>query len=444
MDNKFTKTKLASAVSAAALAMAVSAPSSAVVVVGGDNGWEVSFDGNVNLFYNNWSADATVSGVGGPGVSAGLFRDGENSSHLNEGLLPAFFSFTVKSPTVNGLTGSGRISFAPDSSNAKDSRNDKGGSAIDMREVVANVDGSFGTFSFGRTLGLYQRQAILSDHTLFGVGAPALTDGGGTTLGRIGYGYIYPEFRTRFAYKTPNINGFQVEVGAFDPQEPFGGGLGNFETDTPQIQVEATYATSFTGGTVNVWGGILWQDMEFVATGDDVDIFGWEVGAKATFGGFHVWGHYYDGEALGTDFKQGGQVAFPGGLGAGVAGVFSASSVNCSTALTPAGAPAGCSEAENDGFVIEGGYTFAGKTKVAISYGETNQDSDASLGTGGILAFNDVTHEMWSVGVYHDVTSWLKLVAEYNDFEQKAKTPTGAPVNGFEGDGFSIGGFFLW
>ena len=41
-------------------------------------------------------------------------------------------------------------------------------------------------------------------------------------LGRIGYGYVYPDFRTRFVYQTPDMNGFQLSVGIFDPQQPGG------------------------------------------------------------------------------------------------------------------------------------------------------------------------------------------------------------------------------
>ena len=46
MANQFSKTKLAAAVSAAAFGAGLSAPAGAVVVVGGNDGWEVSFDGN--------------------------------------------------------------------------------------------------------------------------------------------------------------------------------------------------------------------------------------------------------------------------------------------------------------------------------------------------------------------------------------------------------------
>src|SRR5690606_20151374 len=130
-------------------------------------------------------------------------------------------------------------------------------------------------------------------------------DGGGTGLGRIGFGYVYPDFRTRFTYKTPDINGFNLELGIFDPQEPvnglspFSGGM--VETDTPQFQAEATYTTGFEGGSFNAWFGLLWQEMEITAsplggTGD-VDSFGWNIGVDVKFGGFNVVGSYYDGEA---------------------------------------------------------------------------------------------------------------------------------------------------
>jgi len=477
----FKKTKLATAVSTAALVTALTAPSQAVVV-GGEGGWEVSFSGEVNLFYNQWDFDIETAG-GGPGALDGTAFAGD-SSHLQEGLLPAFFTFKAKSPTVNGLTGTAQISFAPDSSNSKLTRNDKGGSAIDMREVMFNVDGSFGTISAGRSLGLYQRQAILKDMTLFGVGAGVTSDAGGTTLGRIGYGYVYPEFRTRFAYKTPSINGFQLEVGVFDPQESAPGitgastfaakasmfvttmgtatvttfnsvftAKGAYETDTPQFQAEATYNTSFQGGTLGIWAGGIWQDQEFngrFGHNDDVTHWGWNVGADIGFGGFNVVGHYYDGEALGNMFKWTSGTG-PGAVGLGVPGLGGSPGFRCinvGAGTTPVAAA--CNEADNDGFYIQGTYTFGGKTKIGFSYGESNQDSELSVAPtnalGETLSFNEVEHSMWTVGIYHDVTSWLKVVAEYNDAEQECSTAAGArcALTDLEVDGFSVGGFLFY
>ena len=389
----------------------LSAPVNAAVVLGGSDGWEVSYGGFINLFYTQ--SDFELAN----GTS-------EDSAHLQEGLLPSFHTMVVKTPEVNGLKGTGQITFAVDSSSEKSSRLNKSGvlgtgSNIDMREVFFNVSGDFGTISVGRTLALFQRQAILKDYTLFGMGALVAPDAGGTGLGRIGFGYVYPDFRTRFVYETPDMNGFQLSVGIFDPQEPGGGfGVGDAaETDTPQFQAEATYNSAFEGGSFSGWAGFLWQEMEITASSmggtGDVESVGWNVGAEVTANGFNVGGSYYSGDALGPLlFTRGTNADGTVGLGYG-----------CSAST--------CDEADNDGFYIQAGYTFNGTTKVGGGYGESRQDGDS--------AFNifDVESELWTIGVYHNVNSWLKVIAEYGNYE--------STLLGFEDvDTFSIGGFLLW
>jgi hypothetical protein len=399
---KIYTTKLAAILSTLALVGALSMPTNAAVVLGGADGWEVSYGGFINLFY-------TQSDFGT-----------EDSAHLNEGLLPSFHTMVVKTPEVNGLTGTGQITFAVDSSAEKGSRLNKSGlfgttSNIDMREVFFNVAGDFGTISAGRTLALFGRQAILKDITLFGVGYLVGPDGGGTTLGRIGAGYVYPDFRTRFVYQTPDMNGFQLSVGIFDPQEPGGllGGAAGWgsETDTPQFQAEATFNSAFEGGSFSGWAGFLWQEQEITAspaggTGD-VESVGWNIGASVAAQGFSMTGQYYDGEALGVIlFSSGGGFGF-----------------NCSAA--------GCNEADNDGFYVQAAYTFNGTTKIGGGYGESRQDADAMY---GIPKWES---DLWTVGVYHDVTSWLKVVAEYGNYSHDI-------LGHDDVDTFSIGGFLLW
>ena len=397
---KIYTTKLAAILSTLALVGALSMPTNAAVVLGGADGWEVSYGGFINLFY-------TQSDFGT-----------EDSAHLNEGLLPSFHTMVVKTPEVNGLTGTGQITFAVDSSAEKGSRLNKSGlfgttSNIDMREVFFNVAGDFGTISAGRTLALFGRQAILKDITLFGVGYLVGPDGGGTTLGRIGAGYVYPDFRTRFVYQTPDMNGFQLSVGIFDPQEPGGliapaTGWGS-ETDTPQFQAEATFNSAFEGGSFSGWAGFLWQEQEITAspmggTGD-VESVGWNVGASVAAQGFSMTGQYYDGEALGVIlFSSGGGFGF-----------------NCDAM--------GCSEADNDGFYVQAAYTFNGTTKIGGGYGESSQSAN-SMNPGW-------ESDLWTVGVYHDVTSWLKVVAEYGNYSHDI-------LGHDDVDTFSIGGFLLW
>jgi hypothetical protein len=396
---KINKTKFTAVLSTLALVGALSMPTNAAVVLGGADGWEVSYGGFINLFY-------TQSDFGT-----------EDSAHLNEGLLPSFHTMVVNTPEVNGLKGTGQITFAVDASNNKSGRLNKNrlfgtDSNIDMREVFFNVSGDFGTISVGRTLALFQRQAILQDITLFGMGAMVGPDSSGTGLGRIGFGYVYPDFRTRFLYQTPDMNGFQLSVGIFDPQEPGGlidaGGYTS-ETDTPQFQAEATFNSAFEGGSFSGWAGFLWQEQEIMSspTGGtgDVESVGWNVGATVSASGFSMTGSYYDGEALGTLLFNSG-----GGLGFG-----------CDDST--------CREADNDGFYVQASYTFNGTTKIGGGYGESRQDADAINGK--------LESDLWTVGVYHDVNSWLKVIAEYGNYSSDLLAHDDV-------DTFSIGGFLLW
>ena len=394
---KFNTTKFTAVLSTLALVGALSMPTNAAVVLGGADGWEVSYGGFINLFY-------TQSDFGG-----------EDSAHLQQGLLPAFHTMVVKTPEVNGLTGTGQITFAVDSSSEKGSRLNKSGvfgtgSNIDMREVFFNVSGDFGTISAGRTLALFGRQSILKDITLFGMGALAGPDGGGTGLGRIGYGYVYPDFRTRFVYQTPDMNGFQLSVGIFDPQEPLGGAMPS-ETDTPQFQAEATFNSAFEGGSFSGWAGFIWQEQEILAhagtPGGDVETVGWNIGAQVSAQGFSMTGQYYGGEALDTLLFNTGVL---GGFGCNASG---------------------CKEADNDGFYVQAAYTFNGATKIGGGYGESKQDADPMYGIA------ELQGDLWTVGVYHDVNSWLKVIAEYGNYSNDT-------LGQDDVDTFSIGGFLLW
>lgn len=202
------KAKLAAIACGAVLASMASVPAQAVTWSGND-GWEVQYTGFVNLFYNQLDFKKNSDG-----------SKIEDSSLLNEGLLPSFHTMKAKSPTVGGLTGTSQITFAIDTSTDKNVNLNKGADDnIDLREVFFNVEGGFGTISIGRTLALFQRQAILKDITLFGVGGVVSPDANGTTLGRIGAGYVYPDFRARFLWQSPDMSGFQMSLGVFQPRE---------------------------------------------------------------------------------------------------------------------------------------------------------------------------------------------------------------------------------
>jgi len=434
MAKQFSKTKLAAAVGAAAFGAGVAAPAGAVVVVGGNDGWEVSFDGNVNAFY-------TVGDYDQGYVTESVDK---NSSRVHSGFLPAFFSFNVKSPTVNGMTGTARISFAPtiQTGGAKTQFSAQGspntgpitginGATIDTREVVVNLSGAFGEVSFGRTLSLFGRNAILNDMTLFGVGfAPGADQFGSVTFGRVGHGYTYPDFSARFQYTTPNVNGFQAAIGMYDPSTVSGvtaySGVGPTnggwldETDTPRFEMELSYSASYEGGSAKVWMDGLWQELESTCSQvidntacGSASAEAWGIGAKLAYMGFEGVGYYHENQGLGltSQFTGFGFYVDPNG---------------------------NIQERDGDGFYVQGTYTFGGKTKVGVSYGEGNMDSVTGTALAGTATH--IERSLWTVGVYHDVTSWLKLIAEYNHGELDLNNGTNTP----EADTLSIGGFMFW
>lgn len=472
MAIQFNKTRLAAAVATAVVGLGLSAAANAVVVVGGDNGWEVSFDGNVNAFYVQGDYDAGYNGLGlvtPTSATAGVQNSGGtssfagntlDSSRITSGFLPAFFSFNVKSPTVNGMTGSARFSFAPQITNANvknqlygggglTNGNTQGiqGSSIDTREVLVNLDGSFGTLSFGRTLSIFGRNAILKDMTLFGVGI-ANGQSGAVTAGRIGRGYTYPNFNARFSYKTPNLGGLQGEIGLYDPSiEQLNSAAGILDqTDTPRFEGEVSYTTAFSGGSAQVWVDGLWQDLEngLDTASGQATVQGWGIGAEGKMAGFALTGYYYDGAGLGRSLQ------FVGGTACNAAATGAqATAAGLGTGAIAAGVR--CEATDNDGYYLQGTYTLNGKTKFGVSYGQSNEDaySDRLIRvTNGAneMQMRDVELSMWTVGVYHDVNSWLKFIAEYshstNDFGANQFTLAGGQDT--EADTFSIGSFFFW
>src|SRR6266568_7013249 len=186
------------------------------------NGWSFSFAGNVNAFWV-FSKENTN----------GTALSKASTSSVRTGLLPAFATFEAKGKEA-GMNLGIHFGFAPQINNPGNLHDNFGngtspgvqqaGAQIDMRQVYLTVGGEWGQILAGRELGLFSRQNILNDQTLFGVGAVGVGGGqaGGTTLGRIGYGYIYPNFDAQLTYTTRSGQPAQFSIGAFQPSVLFG------------------------------------------------------------------------------------------------------------------------------------------------------------------------------------------------------------------------------
>src|SRR6059036_1312168 len=209
------------------LALGVSATANAQgLTMQMSNGWSFTFAGNVNVFW----------------VFTKVNNDGPSNSNIRTGLLPAFATFDAKGK--EGAFNLGiHIGFAPQIQNGGNAH-DQFGANIDMRQVYLTIgfkDGS--QILAGRELGLFDRQNILNDMTLFGVGAVGALNaqGGGTTLGRIGYGYLYPNFNAQVTYSSSAKNQVQFSVGLFQPSVvPDLVSAGFSQTSIPRVEAEVT------------------------------------------------------------------------------------------------------------------------------------------------------------------------------------------------------------
>src|SRR3954463_97872 len=180
------------------------------------NGWSFTFSGNVNAFAIYESTSESGGTLGAPG---GLIGIGGKGFNVRTGLLPAFAVFDAKGKEGNTDLGV-HFGFAPQIQ-CGGQAHDCFGAQIDMRQVYLTVGGTWGQILAGREIGLFNRQNILTDQTLFGVGATGSTGvpgtgGGGTTLGRIGFGYIYPQFKAQMTYSTPAGRPTQLSIGLFE------------------------------------------------------------------------------------------------------------------------------------------------------------------------------------------------------------------------------------
>ena len=412
------KKKLLIGAAGVALAAAMTAPANAKVTLMAEepSGWQFSVDGNVNAFY----VYSNGKGANLAGGETARTSTGDNS-RIQTGLLPSKFGFGVQGPASNGVQLRGYFALYPQIQN--NSTKTARGAQVDMREIYSAASGDFGEVLFGRTLSLFQRNAIVQDMTLFGVGATGdNTENGGTTLGRIGFGYVYPDFNASMRYTTPSYNGTTISIGVFDPSQitaTTGGGASGAltadEPDFPRLEGELNINLSGISEGSNLAISGMYQEAQVQAQangggGPEVEAHGVHVGGTLVGGDFALTAHYYNGECLGST------VQFDGG------GAMSSDGI--------------CRD--HDGYYVQATYNY-GSGKAGISWGGSYQDK---AGNDGVNDPVD-SQEMFTVGVYHNLAPEWLAVAEYSHAEQQWHDMDAGDEDG-ESDIFSVGMFYLW
>jgi hypothetical protein len=198
------------------------------------NGWNFTFAGNVNAFFIYQQSKALTA----PSTFTTVGKD----LSVGTGLLPAFAVFDAKGKEENVDLGV-HFGFAPQvetgGHNASFFGTDAAGAQIDMRQVYLTAGGTWGSLLMGKELGVYQRGNILTDMTLLGVGVGG--GGRGTALGRIGYGYLYTDFRPQLTYTSPSGKDVSLSIGLFE-------GLRDAQytvIELPRVEAELNYNSKF-------------------------------------------------------------------------------------------------------------------------------------------------------------------------------------------------------
>lgn len=361
--------------------------------VGGVN---VNFAGSINGFYvhdNPDSAGAMKTVVGGL-ASVG----GNETSSVRNGLLPGFLKVDVTTQQAGWDVGAhfgmypgiNSVSWAG-GANSGGSPTALSTAGIDFRQTYLTfAKKGFGEVKIGRDIGLFGSDAILSDVTLLGVGTAAGNAApSNTSLGRIGLGYIYTDFQPQITYTTPDMNGFKLSAGIFQPLATAGQ---NELNDTPGFQAKASYDVKSGGMTARLWAGFLSQDHDpAVAGGPDYKGTGYDVGAKVGFGDASLLGYYYTGEGIGT------------------------------TGLFILSTDAAGNKRDSDGFYVQGSYKID-KLTLALSYGESHLD----LAKGEVNPTLLDSNKSWVAAAHYGLTDWVTLVGEYINTKAEAQGPNSA------------------
>jgi len=220
--------------------------------------------------------------------------------------------------------------------------------------------------------------------TLLGVGAPVLT--GTTTLGRIGTGFQYADWKQQIAYTTPNMNGFQATAGITQAWNAIKTGSLSAESSdqggaSPAYEGKASYSFAANDVTGKVWVSGFSQKVSGFRSGETA--FSADIGVNLKVAGFDLTGYYYGGEGTGA------------------------------TIMLRDGYSTTGYARDVDGGYVQAKYTLPTKTVAGISWGQSNLDlatGESKTSQGNLLK----TNEMLTVGLYHPLTKSLTLVAEYS------------------------------
>ena len=379
--------------------------------------WTVDMSGNVNAFAI-FSDSKDTSGPNGGLAATQRRKDADSeSASLSTGTLPDWLGFTATT-RQNDIDTSITISFQPDIGGTAALQG--GGTNGNWQAFLTFGDKSWGSFKVGKDMGIFASTAGMNDMTLLGVGATGGTVGDGvnrsssgtdTTMGGIGTGYLYADWKGQFAYTTPNMNGFSATLGVTQPRNATATAAGlsaasSGTSDQPAYEGQVSY--SWTGDFAGkVWGGFFFQEVTgLTATNISEDADAFEVGVSTSIMNINLVAYGYSGDGVGT------------------------------TGLLRDGYDTTGESRDSDGYYTQATYVIPMGTKLGVSYGESKLDLANGEAANALVKEN----EMLTIGAYHPLTKHLNLVAEYSQVESETYANTGD----LETDIFSVGAILFF
>ena len=411
--------------------------------------WTFSVNGNVNANYVYTSCDSgspiSFGGSLAGGVVGACNINGpidDNVSSVRTGLLPAALVFGA-STQQNGWDISGTFGLYPGIV-TNDNANGTGGSpnlapgnnvalgstSLDIRQVFLEFGNSeFGTVKAGRDFGLFGYDAIINDMTIpaVGVATNAVGSPANTTLGSIGFGYIYTDTLSQINYTTPDMGGFTATAGVFQTidslSSPSTVGVGEslpgfhgqlrYEWDGAFVSMNAV-TLEVNGNDIDIDNdGALEPGTQVI---DDERVYGVDLNYKQSLGAldFLLSGYYTEG--LGS-----------------VAYLFDAFDAEGN-------------KRDSYGGLAQVTYT-AGKNKFGLNYGisyldttdydEDNPTADGVCDAGDVCLFE--SNQKVTAGYYYSLTPNLTLTAEYSYAESQNHAG-----DEYDANNVNVGAFFAF
>jgi predicted porin len=397
------KTKLSLAVAAALLAGASSA-NAGIMIPAGD--WTLDIGGIVNAYYTSTRESGDFKGASGGVIGGSNSTNQGTESNITTGLLPNYLTVSGKT-RQNDLDVAFTISIQPGASTTHSGEQNNPNNQENRQAFLTFGDKSWGSIKVGKDIGIYASDAILNDMTLLGVGSLAgAAAGNTTTIGRIGTGFMYADWKAQVAYSSPNWNGFSFTAGVTQAWNAIAA-LGSATSTgrggaSPAFEGKASYEwagdfggkvwvsgisqkvkglTNATAGGVNAAGTTFVPAVANTITNTSDTADAWDIGGTVNVAGFGLTGYYGEGQGTGTtvQFRDGYDLQ-------------------------------GNARDSKDWYV-QGTFTVPGAgTKLGVSYGKSELQPNV-----GDSFTNKYENTMWTIGAYHPLTKHLNLVGEYSD-----------------------------